>query len=108
MGPDALKAFVHEYRWTFPIGIDRAGTGSIPVTMRDYGLQGTPSLVLLDRQGHVRLHHFGQIDDLVLGGAIGRLLAEDTAATHAGDAAVASPAPQRIGCEDGACATAHD
>jgi hypothetical protein len=47
-------------------------------------LRGTPSLVLLDRQGRVRLQHFGSIDDLALGATIGRLLAEnDVPAAHA-------------------------
>ncbi|MGS1009123.1 redoxin domain-containing protein [Achromobacter anxifer] len=80
MGPAALRAFNHEYRWSFPIGIDRpAATGAVPMTMQAYGLRGTPSLVLLDRRGRVRLQHFGSIDDLPLGAAIGRLLAEGDA-----------------------------
>lgn len=77
MNADALRAFVHEYRWSFPIGIDRPqASESIPVTMQAYGLQGTPSLVLLDREGRVRLHHFGHIEDLVLGRVVGALLGE--------------------------------
>ncbi|MGE4336945.1 MAG: TlpA family protein disulfide reductase [Pigmentiphaga sp.] len=64
-------------RWSFPIGIDRAVQGGgIPMTMRAYDLQGTPSLVLIDRSGAIRLQHLGRIDDMVLGGVIGRLLAE--------------------------------
>lgn len=90
MGPDALRAFCHEYRWSFPVGIDQATPGeSIPLTMRAYALEGTPSLVLIDRHGGVRLRHFGAIDDLVLGGVIGRLLAEapsDADADAGGDA----------------------
>jgi hypothetical protein len=75
MGPDALAAFIHEYRLTFPIGVDEASpSGPIPKTMASWGLQGTPSLVLLDRDGLVRLSHFGRIDDIALGGAVGRLL----------------------------------
>lgn len=78
MGRAALEVFVHEFRLTFPIAIDRAGaTGQlIPRTMQALGLRGTPSVVLLDRAGRVRLHHFGQIDDLELGAQIGSLLAE--------------------------------
>lgn len=78
-GPEALRAFVHEYRWSFPIGIDLATEGKlIPQTMRAYRLQGTPSLVLIDRRGQIRLQHMGQIDDLALGGIIGRLLFDPT------------------------------
>lgn len=78
MGPLALKAFVHEYRLGFPIGIDQASEkGPIPQTMQAYNMQGTPTLVLIDKTGRIRLHHFGQIDDLRVGAAIGQLLTED-------------------------------
>jgi peroxiredoxin len=77
MGAQALRTFVHEYRWSFPIGIDQASAQDpVPLTMRTYGLRGTPSVVLLDREGMVRLQHLGQIDDLALGGAIGQLLGQ--------------------------------
>ena len=74
----ALEVFVHEFRLTFPIAIDRPGGPGqpIPLTMRAYGLRGTPSVVLLDRAGRARLNHFGQISDLELGAQIGSLLAE--------------------------------
>lgn len=59
MGQEALKAFVHEYRLRFPIAIDQPSSeGPVPRTMSVYGLQGTPSVVLIDRQGAVRLNHF--------------------------------------------------
>ena len=44
--------------------------------MQRYGFQGTPSTVLIDREGRIRYHQFGQKDDLVLGMAIGTLLNE--------------------------------
>lgn len=75
MGPTALEAFIHEYRLRFPIGVDQASEeGSIPKTMATWGLQGTPSLVLLDRQGQVQLQHFGRMDDMALGALVGQLL----------------------------------
>jgi hypothetical protein len=77
MTPAALAAFVHEYRLDFPIAIDAHADGDpIPLTMRAYGLQGTPSLVLIDRSGAIRLQHFGRIDDMRLGAAVARLLTE--------------------------------
>lgn len=77
MTPVSLEAFLHEYRVTFPVGVDEpASTGGMPVTMRRYGLRGTPSLLLIDRAGRLRLHAFGQIDDLVLGARIARLVDE--------------------------------
>jgi hypothetical protein len=77
MTPLALRAFVHEYRLTFPIGVDRPdGHGGPSLTMTQYGLRGTPSTLVLDRAGRVALHHFGQVDDLVLGSTLGRLMAQ--------------------------------
>lgn len=77
MTAEALRVFVHEYRLAFPIGIDMAsGQGAVPRTMAAYGLRGTPSLVLIDRLGRVRLSHFGQLDDMRAGGMIGQLAAE--------------------------------
>lgn len=103
----ALRAFVHEYGWSFPIGVDTPGSGTaLPRTMALYGLQGTPTHLLLDAQGRVALHHFGALDDLVLGAAIGKLLAESNAlgpiVQGAPREGVAEP-DARLACEAGAC-----
>lgn len=75
MGADALEAFIHEYRLRWPIGVDEADPHSpLPKTMAAWGLQGTPSLVLLDRSGRPQLSHFGHLDDLGLGAVVGQLL----------------------------------
>lgn len=80
MGPEALRVFIHEYRWSFPIGVDCPGSrGGLPATMQAYHFGGTPSLALIDRAGRIRLHHLGHIDDLLLGSQIGQLLAEPLA-----------------------------
>jgi len=79
MTPVSLRAFLHEYRIGFPVGVDAPGTGPhdpIPVTMQAYALQGTPSLLLIDRKGQLRHHAFGATDDLALGAAIAMLAAE--------------------------------
>ena len=77
MTPAALRVFAHEYRLVFPIGIDRPSAhDAVPCTMAAYGLRGTPSLLLIDRQGHLRLNHFGALDDLRVGALIAQLLAE--------------------------------
>jgi peroxiredoxin len=77
MGPNALKAFLHEYRIAFPVGVDLAATDHpVPTTMQAYGLRGTPSLVVIDRSGRVRLNHFGHMDDLQIGALLGTLLSE--------------------------------
>ena len=101
MGPDALAAFIHEYRLSFPIGVDEASSsGPIPKTMASWGLQGTPSLVLLDRDGQVRLSHFGRIDDIALGVAVGRLLEQ-----HYGPDGQNRGAPNDEGCDSNSCRT---
>jgi len=76
MTPVALRAFLHEYRIRFPVAVDTPGPGTLPRTMQAWGLQGTPTLVLFDRQGQMRARHFGQIPDLALGAQIMALILE--------------------------------
>lgn len=77
MTPVSLAAFIHEYRLRFPIGVDRPGDpGPIPKTMAAYGMQGTPSLILIDRLGRLRRHAFGAEEDLRAGAEIALLMAE--------------------------------
>ena len=72
-----LKAFIHEYRLKFPIALDQPNpAGPIPHTMERYKMRGTPSLVLIDRNGIVRKHAFGAVDDLRIGAEIGALTQE--------------------------------
>ncbi len=90
MTPAALEAFVHEYRIDFPVAIDQPSTnGAIPLTMEEYQLRGTPTLLLIDRQGRLRVSHFGRADDMKVGALIGQLLAEAD--------------PQTVQCDDTAC-----
>jgi hypothetical protein len=79
MTPVSLKAFLHEYRIGFPVGVDARSddrNDPIPLTMRAYGMKGTPTLVLIDRAGHLRRDAFGAEDDLALGAAIAALIVE--------------------------------
>ena len=81
MTPLALRAFLSEYRFSFPVGVDRPRTdGPLPATMRAWGLQGTPTTLLLDRAGRLRHNALGAESDLVLGLRIGALLGEATPA----------------------------
>jgi thiol-disulfide isomerase/thioredoxin len=91
MTPVALKAFLHEYRVTFPVGVDERGDASFPIpkTMAYYQLRGTPSLLLFDAQGRLRQHAFGQVDDMAVGAEIMGLVAEGKGAAEAKDATVA-------------------
>lgn len=77
MTPVSLEAFLHEYRITFPVGVDQPGKSALPTTMERYGLRGTPSMLLVDRGGGLAAHHFGQISPLRLGAEIAYLTARD-------------------------------
>jgi peroxiredoxin len=77
MTPVSLEAFLHEYRITFPVAVDLSDPqSSIPHTMRNYSMRGTPTLILLDAEGCIRQHYFGKVSDLALGAEIALLLAE--------------------------------
>ncbi len=77
MTPVSLEAFLHEYRIGFPVGVDAYEPGAAtPTTMAHYQLRGTPSLVVVDRTGRIRVHAFGQADDLLVGATLARLIDE--------------------------------
>jgi hypothetical protein len=79
-----VRAFIQEYRLKFPIALDLPSKASpIPQTMERYKMRGTPSLILIDKQGIVRKHAFGPVDDLRIGAEIGALTQEaGVAAAH--------------------------
>lgn len=82
MSPVTLKAFIHEYRLTSPIGVDLADCQSgIPVTMRRFGLRGTPSTILIGRDGAILHHAFGVEDDIAVGARIAMALSATAPAT---------------------------
>jgi peroxiredoxin len=98
MTPVSLEAFIHEYRLTFPIGVDEAGDGTpVPVTMQRYQMQGTPTSILIGRDGTIRYQGFGQEDDMAVGMIIGSLLAEKLPVVGTFVTAEVE------GCADGAC-----
>lgn len=94
----SLQAFLHEYRIDFPVGIDQPDTGPIPRTMTDYGLRGTPSMLLVDRLGVLRAHHFGEVPDLVLGAEIAGLMA-----TNADVPTPTQTTTEETGCDETGC-----
>lgn len=103
MTREALEVFAYEYRLKFPIGIDKPNEQmDIPHTMMTYQMQGTPTTILIDKAGHLRLHQFGHVSDFLLGVSIGTLLAE----SHEEQAAIISPVSSSGAREtplDGAC-----
>jgi len=78
MSVTALRAFVHEYGIRFPVGVDMPadGHGLVPQTMAAYRMQGTPTLLLIDRAGRLRHQSFGHFADLRLGAEVMRLVCE--------------------------------
>ncbi len=75
--PAALEAFLHEYRIGFPVGLDvSSGPGRLPKAMDMYQMQGTPTTLLFDKAGRLRVQKFGHLDDLRLGASIAALMAE--------------------------------
>lgn len=76
MGPNALRAFLYEYRIHFPVGIDEPNGTLQPHTMRTYRLEGTPTTLLIDREGRLRRKTLGHIPDLQLGAEIMGLIGE--------------------------------
>jgi hypothetical protein len=75
MMPASLEAYIHEYRLTMPIGVDQAGeNGPVPVTMERFQLSGTPSAILIGRDGTILHHGFGQEEDMALGARIAAAL----------------------------------
>ena len=73
----ALEAFLHEYRITFPVGIDVRDEGQrLPRTMQTYQMQGTPTTILIDKAGNIRKQKFGRDDDMLIGAEIMALVGE--------------------------------
>jgi len=100
MGPVSLAAFLHEYRIDFPVGVDEAAPdGPLPRTMQAYGMRGTPSLLLIDQQGRLRLNHFGRLDDMRVGAEIAALLSQGSGTAMAGRAEARGG-----GCDANGCA----
>lgn len=106
MSPVALEAFLHEYQVGFPVGVDTpTTTEAIPATMSAYGMRGTPTLILIDQLGRLRLHAFGRLEDMAVGAAVAALVGEEPLGDDiaASDLEASTPA----GCSD-ACPVAPD
>lgn len=92
MTPTSLEAFLHEYRITFPVGVDQPGVGTpTPVSMGRLQLRGTPSLVIVDRAGNLRANAFGAHEDLAIGALLARLVDEPADAACSTDGCAAPP-----------------
>lgn len=106
MTPVALEAFIHEYRIRFPVGVDTPGEHpAVPQTMMRYRMQGTPTLILIDRLGRLRKQQFGMEEDLKLGAEIMSLMRENVSPAELEQSiASAQQAEAAAGCNEQACA----
>jgi hypothetical protein len=77
MTPSQLEPFLKTEHITIPILVDEQNGAGIPKTMEAYGMQGTPTLLLFDRQGRLRRHYLGAVDDVRLGAEIMALAMEE-------------------------------
>lgn len=66
MDEPALARFLSAAGYSFPVGIDAPGLLWMPQTMEAYRIEGTPSLLLIDRRGRRRLHKLGHQEDAAL------------------------------------------
>ena len=76
-------------------------TGPFPLLMANLHLQGTPTTIVIDAKGVVRLKHFGPVPDLVLGEMLGQLRPPNSPPK----AAVSAPNQTATAgqCDDGSC-----
>ena len=75
--PEKVEAYLQENGITIPVALDKPNGAELPETMKVYELQGTPALLLFDRQGRLRRHYLGAVDDFRLGAEVMGLLIED-------------------------------
>lgn len=77
MTPDRLKDFLAENEITFPVAIDQPNGKHMPKTMESYEIQGTPTILVFDRQGRLRRHYLGGVDDVRIAAEVMALALED-------------------------------
>lgn len=57
----SLRAFLHEFRVRFPVGIDKhSDPDGMPLIMTRYAMHGTPTLILIDREDAIQSQRRGQ------------------------------------------------
>jgi hypothetical protein len=88
MSPSQLEPFLKTEHIEIPIAVDKQGASGVPETMEAYGMQGTPTLLVYDRQGRLRRHYLGAVDDVRLGAEIMALCIEDKKAPREASVAI--------------------
>ncbi|UTW56134.1 redoxin family protein [Kordiimonas sp. SCSIO 12610] len=73
--PADVKRMMREHDIRFPVAIDKQDAGErLGETFQSYELRGTPTQILLDRDGNLRKNKFGFDSDLQVGAEIMSLL----------------------------------
>lgn len=111
--PGKLKDFIREAEVTFPIAIDAPNGKSPPKTMALYEMQGSPTTLVFDRQGRLRRHYLGAVDDVRLAAEVMALTIEERNASREQSVAIerrlaavlVDPEPHSHG---DACGCGHD
>ena len=75
--PEKVEEFLKQNGITIPVAYDKPNGDKLPATMEAYELQGTPALLIFDRQGRLRRHYLGAVDDLRIGAEVMGLLMEE-------------------------------
>lgn len=88
--PVDVETLLGQLNVTFPVGIDKPNVKKLPRTFAAYELQGTPTLLLFDRQGRLRRHYLGAVDDIRLGAEIMAFSLEGKTASRQASLAIES------------------
>jgi len=88
MTPSLLEPFLKDEHIEIPVAVDTVDASGLPKTMEAYGMQGTPTLLIFDRQGRLRRHYLGSVDDVRLGAEIMALAIEDKKAPREASIAI--------------------
>jgi hypothetical protein len=88
MSPSQLEPFLKTEHIEIPIAVDAQNGSGLPQTMEAYGMQGTPTILIYDRQGRLRRHYLGSVDDVRLGAEIMALCIEDKKAPREASIAI--------------------
>jgi Redoxin len=107
MTPELLEAFLKQEHIDFPVAVDKPNGAELPLTMDAYGMQGTPTLLLFDRQGRLRRHYLGAVDDVRLGAEIMTLAIEDAKAPREASIAIEQRLAETLVDPEDQCCGGH-
>ena len=111
--PEKVQAFLKDSGIDIPVAYDKPNGEGLPQTMKDYELQGTPAILVFDRQGRLRRHYLGAVDDLRIGAEIMGMLMEDKGSPREMSIAIESKLhaaltdPEEHAHEGGCCGGSH-